>query len=200
MLQLVSTTVRRTVTNSGRPKNTDVRAREYLTPTEVELLATTAKKRSRYGARDAFIVRFAARHGFRCTELCELPWGAIDLDASRMVVERLKNGTTSTHPLLGWEMRELRKLRRQNPDGRFVLMTERGAPFTRAALAKMIERTGQAAKFSFPVHFHMLRHACGYYFVNQGKDTRSLQDWLGHVNIQHTINYTKLSDQRFKGW
>jgi integrase len=206
MLRVASATKKRTVglrvvgETPRRRKNKDVRAREYLTPSEVEALAAAAKKRGRYGYRDAFIIRFAARHGFRITELCSLEWGHIDLDGSRMFVTRLKNGLQSTHPLLGWEMRALRQLRRENPDGRYVLMSERGAPFTRAALAKMVERTGKSAGFTFPVHFHMLRHATGYALVNQGKDTRSLQEWLGHVNIQHTIGYTRLSDQRFKGW
>jgi type 1 fimbriae regulatory protein FimB len=66
------------------------------------------------------------------------------------------------------------------------LSNERGGPFHRAGLSRIVERAGRAAGFSFPVHFHMLRHASGYNFVNQGVDTRSLQDWLGHKNIQHT--------------
>jgi integrase len=131
------------------------------------------------------------------SELCELEWSMIDFKASRMTVKRLKNGLPSTHPLLGWEIRELRKLKHE---GRYVLVTERGAPFTRAGLARMVERAGVEAGFDFPVHFHMLRHACGHHFAMKGKDTRGLQDWLGHVNIQHTFHYTKLSAERFRDW
>jgi type 1 fimbriae regulatory protein FimE len=188
-----------TAKNRGRPKNSAVRSREWLTPDEVERLADAANKRGRYGARDAFLIRFAARHGFRVSELCNLEWSMIDLGAGRVTIERLKKGFTSTHPLKGWEIRGLRKMQRDWP-GRFVLSNERGGPFHRAGLSRIVERAGRAAGFSFPVHFHMLRHASGYNFVNQGVDTRSLQDWLGHKNIQHTINYTKLSETRFKGW
>jgi integrase len=39
----------------------------------------------------------------------------------------------------------------------------------------------------FPIHPHMLRHACGYALANAGHDTRALQAWLGHRNIQHTV-------------
>ncbi len=39
----------------------------------------------------------------------------------------------------------------------------------------------------------MLRHACGYYLANQGIDTRSIQAFLGHKNITHTVRYTELS-------
>jgi type 1 fimbriae regulatory protein FimB/type 1 fimbriae regulatory protein FimE len=43
---------------------------------------------------------------------------------------------------------------------------------------------GEAAGLPFPVHPHMLRHACGFYLANKGVDTRALQQYLGHRNIQ----------------
>jgi type 1 fimbriae regulatory protein FimE len=44
------------------------------------------------------------------------------------------------------------------------------------------------------------RHACGYKLSNEGKDTRSLQWYLGHKNIQHTVRYTELNAARFNDW
>ena len=38
----------------------------------------------------------------------------------------------------------------------------------------------------------MLRHACGFALANKGHDTRALQAYLGHKNIQHTVRYTEL--------
>jgi type 1 fimbriae regulatory protein FimB/type 1 fimbriae regulatory protein FimE len=46
----------------------------------------------------------------------------------------------------------------------------------------------------------MLRHACGYKLVNDGQDTRSIQDYLGHVNIRHTQRYTTLDTKRFRNF
>jgi type 1 fimbriae regulatory protein FimB/type 1 fimbriae regulatory protein FimE len=184
----------------GRPKNNEVRVREHLTPDEVETLAAAARKRGRYGPRDALAIRMAARHGFRVSELCELRWDQIDLAGGLLHVTRRKNGVASTHPLNGDEIRALRQQRRDWPDGRHVFVTERGAPFTRSGFAKMIEQAGKAAGFEFPVHMHMLRHACGYFYANRGEDTRSLQLWLGHRSIQHTVRYSELSAERFKDW
>jgi type 1 fimbriae regulatory protein FimE len=42
----------------------------------------------------------------------------------------------------------------------------------------------------FRIHPHMLRHACGHKLANDGHDTRALQHYLGHKNIQHTVRYT----------
>ena len=40
--------------------------------------------------------------------------------------------------------------------------------------------------------------ATGFYLANQGQDTRAIQDYLGHKNIQHTVRYTQLAPDRFK--
>jgi site-specific recombinase XerD len=106
---------------------------------------------------------------------------------------------TFTHPILGDELRGLRRLQReQEPKSRFVFTSERGAPFTTAGFARMIERAGEAAGFDFKAHPHMLRHACGYALANRGHDTRALQAYLGHRSIQHTVRYTELTASRLK--
>jgi hypothetical protein len=80
----------------------------------------------------------------------------------------------------------------------FVFTSERGSPFTTAGFARMVERAGVEARLGFPAHPHMLRHACGFALANKGHDTRALQAYLGHRNIQHTVRYTELSPGRFK--
>jgi type 1 fimbriae regulatory protein FimE len=57
---------------------------------------------------------------------------------------------------------------------------------------------GARAKMPFAVHPHMLRHGCGYPLGNAGHDTRALQQYLGHKNIQHTVRYTDMAPDRFK--
>jgi len=115
----------------------------------------------------------AYRHGLRASELCELTWNMIELDGGRIHVRRAKNGVDSTHPLTGKEVRALRQLRRENLQSRFVFNTERGGPVTRAWFLKMVRRTGELAKLPFPIHPHMLRHACGFKLANDGVDTRA---------------------------
>ena len=56
----------------------------------------------------------------------------------------------------------------------------------------------QAAKMPFPIHPHMLRHACGFKLANDGHDMLALQHYLGHRNIQHTVRYTDMAPDRFK--
>ena len=185
-----------------RAFNKDVRPREYLTPKEVERLIAAAKKKSgrRYGLRNATMILVAFRHGLRVAELCSLAWDQIDFSQAMMHVRRIKNGIPSVQQIGGEELRSLRALKRADTMGRFVFMTERGAPMTPAGFRKLLSRLAVAAKFQFSVHPHMLRHACGYKLANDGRDTRALQHYLGHKNIMHTVRYTELSPERFKNF
>jgi type 1 fimbriae regulatory protein FimB/type 1 fimbriae regulatory protein FimE len=197
-LRLVRTaTVNRTVT-PRRPRNVDLRTREYLTEAEVEGL-TNAAKDNRWGDRDATMVLVAYRHGLRASELVDLRWDQVDFRTATLHVRRVKQGLPSTHPIPGDELRALRRLqRKRQATSPFVFTSERGAPFTTAGFARMVERAGAGAKLGFKAHPHMLRHACGYALANKGHDTRALQAYLGHRNIQHTVRYTELTPTRFK--
>ena len=193
------TTQNRTVTPRRRP-NAEIRTREYLTESEVERLMKAAGK-NRWGHRDATMLLTAYRHGLRVCELVDLRWDQIDFNRATLAVRRVKQGTPSTHPILGDELRALRQLQRgQDPRSPFVFTSERGAPFSTAGFAKLVARAGEGAKLGFKCHPHMLRHACGFALANKGHDTRSLQAYLGHRNIQHTVRYTELSPDKFKNF
>ncbi len=138
------------------------RPREYLTPAEVEHLMQTARRRGRYGHRDATMILLAYRHGFRVAELCALRWDQVDLKQGLVHVQRLKQGLPSVHPLRGPELRALRRVQRDMPSASYVFTTERGSPMTSAGFRKLLARTGDASTLAFPIHPHMLRHACGY--------------------------------------
>lgn len=193
-----SAIVKRTVAVPRRLKNADLRTREYLTADEVERLTAIAKA-NRNGHRDATMILVAYRHGLRVSELVDLRWDQIEFSSATLHVRRVKNGTPSTHPIVGDELRALRRLQReQTPKSPFVFTSERGSPFTVAGFARMVERAGCEAKLGFKAHPHMLRHACGYALANKGHDTRGIQSYLGHKNIQHTVRYTELSPTRFR--
>ena len=197
-LRLLSRRAVNRIVGPKRPPNRDLRTREYLTEAEVERLMKAAT-RNRWGHRDSTMVLVAYRHGLRASELVDLRWDQIEFKTANLHVRRVKQGTPSTHPILGDELRALRRLQReQESKSPFVFTSERGAPFSPAGFARMIERVGAAAKLGFKAHPHMLRHACGYKLANDGHDTRALQAYLGHKNIQHTVRYTELAPTRFK--
>jgi site-specific recombinase XerD len=120
--------------------------------------------------------------------------------AGRLHVRRAKNGSPSVHPLQGDEIRALRRLQREQGSSSHVFMMERDGPMTPKAFHALFGRIGARAGMPFAVYPHMLRHGCGYALANAGHDTRALQAWLGHKNIQHTVRYTELAPDRFKNF
>ena len=181
-----------------RKPNAEYRSREHLTEREVERLIEAAKG-NRWGYRDTTMVLVAFRHGLRASELVDLRWEQVDLANALLHVRKLKNGSPATHPLTGKELRALRRLQReQNTKSPFVFTSERGTPFTKRGFQAMVERAGKATGFDMKIHPHMLRHACGFKLANDGVDTRTIQAYLGHKSIQHTVRYTELAPTRFK--
>jgi type 1 fimbriae regulatory protein FimB/type 1 fimbriae regulatory protein FimE len=182
-LKLVSPATKKRTVTPRRPTNASLRTREYLTTAEIDRLMEAANH-NRYGHRDSTMVLVCYRHGLRASELVDLQWSQIDVNAATLAVRRVKKGTPATHPIRGDELRALRRLEReQEPKSTYVFTSERRAPFTTAGFARMIERLGEGARIGFKTHPHMLRHSCGFVLANKGHDTRALQAYLGHRNI-----------------
>ncbi|ADG24400.1 TPA: tyrosine-type recombinase/integrase [Legionella pneumophila] len=179
-------------------KNSERRAREYLTPAEVDKLIASAKQLGRHGLRDSTMILIAYRHELRVSELISLRWSQIDLKQGLLHVIRKKNGIPASHPLFGPEIRALRQLKRDYPETDYVFMTERKAPITADTFRKIIARAGEKAELGLATYPHMLRHSTGFKLANDGRDTRSIQHYLGHKNIQHTVRYTEIASVKFK--
>jgi type 1 fimbriae regulatory protein FimB/type 1 fimbriae regulatory protein FimE len=198
-LKLVTPTTQKRTVMPKRAKNADLRTREYLTEQEIEALLAAARQ-TRHGHRDATMILIAFRHGLRASEAVDVRWDQVDFNRAVLHVRRAKGGTPSVHPLTGAEMRALRRLQRESDASPFVFVSERDAPFTTAGFARMVDRAARSASFGLKTHPHMLRHACGYALANAGHDTRAIQAYLGHRNIQHTVRYTELAPERFRSF
>ncbi len=180
-----------------RKKNKFYRSREHLTYEEVTALATAAGRRGRHPLRDQAIIWLSFRHGLRAGEAANLKWQSVT-GWDTLFIQRLKGSSSGAHTLKPDEVEMLRDLRSRYPDSPYLFPNERGGAITPAAIGKMITRAAELAGLNIDVHPHMLRHACGYDLANQGIDTRMIQEWLGHVNIQHTSRYTAIAPLRFQ--
>ncbi len=190
--------------------------RKHLTPLEVDRLLQAAKDNPRTGVRDRCLIFLMFRHGLRVTEACAMRLDQVDLESRILHVERLKGGLSTTQPLRAEELRMLKSwlqersrwLRRWSRgesrpgtavlDRQALFLSTRGAALSRKTFWALLRRYGEEAGLSLPPHPHMLRHACGFALADQGADTRLIQDYLGHRNIQHTVRYTATNAQRFE--
>lgn len=156
----------------------------------------------KYKQRDRLIFTLLLKHGFRAIELINLKWSDIDWQTQQMSVVRAKGGTNAMHPILGDTLRQLRAVRtwQGNPKGGYVISTTppKLGQLTTRAVNKIIAEIGEAAGLEARLSPHQLRHTCGYMLAQKGIDTRTIQAYLGHTNIQHTVRYTALSSKQFE--
>jgi len=163
-------------------------------------MVQAARKSGRHRVRDAAIILMMFRHGLRTAELVALRWQQVDLKAGYLDVHRVKQGHDTKHPLRGPQLRLLRELQRLYPESPYVFVSERKAPLSPRSIRAIVTRVGRLAKLPFVPHPHQLRHACGYYLASKGHDTRAIQDYLGHKNIQYTVRYTAMAPHRFESF
>jgi site-specific recombinase XerD len=181
------------------------RGREYLSPDEVQKLLAASKKKelSRNPERDHCLLFLMVRHGLRVSEACQLKVSDVDLLQKTIYIRRLKQGKSTVHPIYnGGELKSLHewmKIRATIESGcDNLFLSERRRPLSRVTVWLLIQKYARAAGLdALKLHPHMLRHACGYDLANRGADTRLIQDYLGHRNIQHTVRYTQLAPNRF---
>jgi integrase len=164
---------------AGRKPNRAYRVREHLTEGEMAKLLT-ALKANRHGHRDWLIGLLIYRHGLRVSEACDLRWDDLNLAKGTITVRRLKGGVDSGHYLERDELAGLkRRQREQEPKAAYVFVNERGQPFGRMGIARMIERAGETAKLPFPAHVHMLRHSTGHSLAGTGMGYAAATALLG---------------------
>lgn len=178
-----------------------VSERKYLTQIEVERLIA-ATKGSRNEARDRCLLLLMFRHGLRVSEACGLNLSQVDTESRVLHVARLKKGLSTTQPLRIEEVRAVKawlvERKRMKPETEAFFVSERLNQLNRRTAWSAIRRYGELAGLPLEAHPHMLRHACGYALADQGADTRLIQDYLGHRNIQHTVCYTATNSARFE--
>lgn len=178
-----------------------INARKHLTGLEVKkLLAVTHGARNE--ARDRCLLLLMFRHGLRVSEACGLKLSQVDIESRVLHVARLKKGLSTTHPLRPDEIRAVKAWlaarSKMKPKTDAFFISERLTPLSRKTAWLFIRNYGEQAKLALPAHPHMLRHACGFALADQGADTRLIQDYLGHRNIQHTVIYTAANPARFE--
>jgi type 1 fimbriae regulatory protein FimB/type 1 fimbriae regulatory protein FimE len=189
----------------SQTQKTDIsEKREWLYAHEVDsMVAAVRKSGSKHADRDALLVLLSYRHGLRSCEAATLTWNDINMVGRQynLIIRRAKHrGTefsTYNHPLVEEEIRAIKRLQSVAGNTPYVFGSQKGSALDTRSIRRIVKEAGELANLPFEVHPHMLRHATGYELANKGTDTRAIQEYLGHKNIQSTTRYTKLAANRF---
>jgi type 1 fimbriae regulatory protein FimB len=189
----------RNVKSGKETVNFHEKEKDFITEAELEELVKAAKK-SRHRWRDITLFRVMFWHGLRVSEVCNLRQSDLDFKSGQIFVRRIKGGLSTHQPMLGAELRSLKRYLKERTNSAlpWVFITERGEQFTRFGVNYLLRAISERSSLPFHVHPHMLRHGCGYALANRGRDTRLIQDYLGHRDIKHTARYTRTASVRFE--
>ena len=182
-------------------KSVTKRPRDYVFPKEVDrLLKAAAKSEGRHAHRNYTMILLAFRHGLRLGELTDMRWKMVDFQRKVLRVSRTLNGINSVHPLSAVELQALRKLKKEYPGTPYLFVTDAGAKLGNRTASRIVAEAGQNAGIKFHVSPSMLRRGCGHALADAGHNMVSLQHYLGHRNIRHTLRYMKLPPNPFKNF
>ena len=175
--------------------------RKHLSGREFERLLE-AIEGSRNETSDRCLVLLMFRHGLRDSEACGLVLEQVDIENRILHVARTKGGLSTTHPLRGDEIRAIKawlvERTRMKAPGRTFFLSEQRKPLHCSTVNLLLHKYGEKARLPVAVPPHMLSHACGFALADQGADTRLIQDYLGHRNIQHIVRYTATNPARLE--
>lgn len=184
----------------SRTQNDERRGRRHLQKQEIATIIKAIRKGSRYPDRDELMVLMTYHHGFRVSELCNVRWQHLDLKTGQISIKRAKNGIDTVHPIS--DKRELMLLRRlhraqDKPSAGFVFQTERKTAVSVNGFQKIFSKFSEQA-LGTKWNVHALRHGCGTELVSAGHDLRTVQVYMGHKNIQNTVQYVHESAKQFE--
>lgn len=174
----------------------------YLDPVEVLALARAARP-GPYEHLDRAMYLAAAMTGLRQGELIALRWRDVDWPAQRVRVRRNyvrgEYGTPKSRrsersvPMADAVAGELDRLFKasgaQDDDDLAFADPVSGGPLERAAILRRFRHALKHARLDTALRFHDLRHTFGTRMAAAGVPMRTLQEWMGHRDVQTTQIY-----------
>ncbi|HEY9756850.1 MAG TPA: tyrosine-type recombinase/integrase [Oculatellaceae cyanobacterium] len=167
-----------------------LRERRHLTEPEIEKMINCARNQGDLGLRNAVMVMLMYTHALRVSEVIQLKWDDIDVEALSINIDRLNRGVASKQTLSAVEAGLLFRLRRSSlRDASYVFCSDKGVPLARRTIHFIVAKAAQDADLDLNVHPHMLRHARALHLASSGFGVRTLKKFMGHRNVQNTQLY-----------
>ena len=160
----------------------------YLTRAELIRLLKVAKSKN-YKAYCIFYICYIL--GLRISECIGLKLNDVDFDEGTIIVRRLK-GSNMTRNTLTNELRLILHYWKKKSKGTFFF-----DDLNRMWCDRALKKLGTLSHIKRKkLHMHSLKHSCAVHMLEGGVDVRTIQKALGHKNINNTIRYLDISNDK----
>lgn len=176
---------------------------DSLSIEEMEIVLNTPED-STAGMRDKVMMELLYGTGIRVSELIDMK--TLDVNYEMGFISVMGKGQKERIiPITDYVSRLLREyientrielLKSNDTDALFI--TNRGKPFSRQGVWKMIKKYGQMSGVLKNITPHTFRHTFATHLIENGADLRIVQELLGHTDIATTQIYTHLSKKSVK--
>jgi site-specific recombinase XerD len=180
----------------------------FLTPEELERLASQTKTATINGLRDRAIIELLFSSGLRVSELVGLDRDHINLKRREFMVrgKGQKDRPIFISPEAAQWIGQYLDKRLDNTKPLFIRysgnkkvdLTGNYHRLTARSIQRMVARYALLAGITKHVSPHTLRHSFATDLLMNGADLRSVQAMLGHSNIATTQIYTHVTDPHLK--
>ena len=153
--------------------------------------------------RDRAVLEILYGSGLRVSELCSLTLQSVSSDgaALRVIGKGSKERLVPLSRPASDAIREWLQIRHEvalETSDSSLMLSARGKPLSRRDVARLLDEACDRAGIVGGTHPHALRHSFATHLMDNGADTRSIQELLGHSDAATTQRYTHVSKERLR--
>ena len=177
---------------------------DVLSVSEVNLLLNIPDTKKPLGKRNAAMIELLYAAGLRVSELVNLDFLNINLEACFVRVlgkgskERVVPIGVYAKDKIDDYIKNARPMILKNNISRYLFVARAGKPMTRQGFWKLMKHYAQQSGIKKKITPHSLRHSFASHLLEGGADLRTVQVMLGHVDISTTQIYTHVAREHLK--
>jgi integrase/recombinase XerD len=179
--------------------------KSVLSVAEIEQVLAQPDIRDPLGLRDRALMEMLYSTGMRRLELANLKLYDLDTERGTVTIRQGKGKKDRMIPIgeraAAWVEKYIREARPKlvvEPDDRTVFLSNAGEPFCLDHLSDLVREHVDAANIGKRGGCHMIRHTMATLMLDNGADTRYIQEMLGHADLKTTQIYTQVSIRQLK--
>ena len=146
--------------------------------------------------RDKAIFGIIYLYGLRVSEAALLKLSHVDFQKKTIFIRRVKGGIGGERPLFSSAEKLLSRYLAARLDTGDGLFTGRQGNLKRQRIQQLFKGYARAAGIDPRYSVHCLRHSIGTHLLDAGEGIEFVKDHLGHRNIQNTMIYAQITDNR----